>query len=65
MNDRFDYEEDYFQGKDLKEARKERKRLKEADRSKFKKTDQKKTAKAPIDPSLSRGRVLAITGEGV
>ena len=65
MSDRFEYEEDYFQGKDRKEARKEKKRLTEADRSKFKKTDQKKEAKAPIDETLQRGRVLAISGEGI
>lgn len=64
MNDRFDYEEKYFQDKDRKEARKERKRRSEADRSKFKKTDQKKEPEALIDESLRRGRVLAISGEG-
>jgi len=65
MSDRFDYEENYFQDKDRKEARKERKRLTETDRSKFKKTDQKKESKAPIDESLKRGRVMAISGEGI
>jgi ribosome biogenesis GTPase len=65
MSDRLDYEEHYFQGKDRKEARKEKKRLSETDRSKFKKTDQKKEAKAGIDESLKRGRVLFISGEGI
>jgi hypothetical protein len=64
MGDRFDYEEEYFHDKDRKEARKERKRLTEADRSKFKKTDQKKESSLPIDASLARGRVVAISGEG-
>ncbi len=64
MTDQFDYEEEYFLDKDRKESRKERKRLSDADRSKFKKTDQKKIEKVPIDESLLRGRVMAITGEG-
>ncbi len=64
MSDQFDYEENYFQDKDRKEARKERKRRSDADRSKFKKTDQKKETNEQIDESLHRGRVLAISGEG-
>jgi ribosome biogenesis GTPase len=64
MSDRFDFEENYFLDKDRKEARKERKRLTDADRSKFKKSDQKKEEKTLIDESLRRGRVMAISGEG-
>lgn len=65
MRDRFDFEED-FHAKDRKHFRKERKHLQETDRSKYKKTDQGRArAVEPIDESLPRGRVMAITGEGI
>ncbi|MBS0624594.1 MAG: ribosome small subunit-dependent GTPase A [Verrucomicrobia bacterium] len=62
IHDGLDEEED-FHSKDRKQFRKERRHAQETDRSKFKKTDQKQ-AKAPIDTSLPRGRVVAISGEG-
>jgi ribosome biogenesis GTPase len=63
------HEEDYGFS-DRKKHRKERKRLSQKDRSKFKKTDQKQlknqTATAKNLPSnLLRGRILAITPEGI
>lgn len=63
--DVYDYEED-FHGQDRKQWRKERKVAQNADRSKYKKTDvdQQKKEEAVIDPSLKKGRVIAITGEG-
>lgn len=64
MSDRYDVEED-FHAKDNKQSRKERKYLQTSDRSKFKKTDQAQEKASPIDPSLPRGRVAAITGEGI
>ena len=62
MTDRLDDEEDFL-GRDRKQFRKERRHAQETDRSKFKKTDQKKE-KIELDPTLPRGKVLAITGEG-
>lgn len=65
MNREFDYEED-FHGKDRKHWRKERKHAQETDRSKYKKTDQAKNEPVvKIDPTWGKGRVVAITGEGV
>ncbi len=61
--DHFDFEEE-FHAKDKKQFRKERKRLSEADRSKFKKTDQTEEV-AAIDTSLPRGQIVSITGEGI
>jgi len=62
-NDRFDFEEE-FHARDKKQFRKERKRLTEGDRSKFKKTDQTKKDTV-IDDTLPRGQVVSITGEGI
>ncbi len=61
------HEEEDFHGKDRKQFRKERKHAQETDRSKFKKSDQDQIASAvpSTDPRLRRGRVLAITGQGV
>lgn len=63
MSRLFDHEEE-FHAKDRKASRKERKRLQIADRSKYKKTDQSKKV-VKVDEMLSRGRVIAITGEGI
>lgn len=64
MNREYDYE-DAFHDKDRKKWRKERKHAQETDRSKYKKTDQEKKDVGAIDPSWQRGRVVAITGEGI
>lgn len=58
-----DYEEE-FHSRDRKQWRKERKQAQASDRSKFKKTDQVKKEAELIDPTLKRGRVVAISGEG-
>lgn len=64
------FEEDYY-SRDRKSSRKERKRASHKDRSKFKKTDQDQLKKQKIDmpaetpSSLLRGRVLAITPDGI
>lgn len=64
-NKHFEFEED-FHDKDRKKYRKERKILTEKDRSKFKKTDQKKLRPAaPSNENLLRGRVLAIMADGI
>jgi ribosome biogenesis GTPase len=63
MTREYDYEE-AFHSKDRKKSRKERKHAQTTDRSKFKKTDQTKKEIETIDPSLKRGRVVAISGEG-
>ncbi len=60
--------EEEFHGKDRKQFKKERRRIQEKDRSKFKKTDSdrlKKISTAPEDPNLIRGRVIAVTGDGI
>lgn len=68
--DHFGYEED-FHGKDRKADRKERKIVTARDRSKYKKSDQDQIKKRqnllPQEEMghLKRGRVLAITPEGV
>lgn len=64
MSREYDYEE-HFHARDRKQSRKERKFAQESDRSKFKKTDQVKKEPALIDPSWHKGRVVAITGEGI
>lgn len=65
MSKEWDYEED-FHDKDRKHWRKERKHAQESDRSKYKKTDREKIEPAlKIDPEWRKGRVVAITGEGV
>jgi len=58
-------EEEYFG--DRKASRKERRRLTEKDRSKYKKTDQKKLEKhaATQKENLLRGRVLSVISEGI
>lgn len=67
-DNRYDYEDD-FHSKDRKQFRKERKMAVSKDRSKFKKTDQdqlkKRATAAPDQDHLKRGRVLAITPEGM
>lgn len=57
-------EQDYI-GSRKKEYRQERKRAMAADRSKFKKTDQKKEKGLIIPPGLSIGRVIAIISQGI
>lgn len=64
MTREYDYEE-AFHEKDRKQWRKERRHAQATDRSKFKKTDQEKKKTVEIDPSWGRGRVVAITGEGI
>ncbi|MBX7066519.1 MAG: ribosome small subunit-dependent GTPase A [Parachlamydiales bacterium] len=64
MTREYDYEED-FHGKDRKKWRKERRHAQTTDRSKFKKTDQEKKEAVEIDPNWRKGRVVAITGEGI
>ncbi len=64
MTREYDYEEE-FHARDKKKWRKERKQAQLNDRSKFKKTDQVKKEPESIDLSLKRGRVVAISGEGV
>src|SRR5579872_3821464 len=61
------YEEEFFDKDDRKLYRKERKRASLKDRSKYKKSDQdqlKKQEKAAPE-NLKRGRVLAISPEGI
>ncbi|HSW73338.1 MAG TPA: hypothetical protein VLG44_08050, partial [Chlamydiales bacterium] len=64
--DHFSFEEEFHQ-KDRKQFRKERKIASKTDRSKFKKTDQKKKPEVhyKADSDTVRGRVLSITGEGI
>lgn len=52
---------------DYKEFRKERKRLSEKDRSKYKKTDidKRKKQQPSLKPNLLRGRIFAITPDGI
>lgn len=63
-------EEDFF-SHDRKSEKKYRKELSAKDRSKYKKTDQEKLEKKPLystvflPPDVKRGRVLAITPEGM
>ncbi len=65
IDDNLRYEEEYF-SLDRKSGRKERRLASQRDRSKYKKTDQAKLQKIPPnDPSLRRGRVLAIRPEGI
>ncbi len=56
------FEEEFHEG-DRKAGRKERKRAQLADRSKYKKTDQKKKQEVLVEGQ--RGRVLAIFAEGI
>ncbi len=64
MSREYDYEEQ-FHGQERKKWRKERRLAQTSDRSKFKKSDQEKKVGVEIDPKWGRGRVVAITGEGV
>ena len=68
MKDIYDYEEDYH-SKDRKASRKERRIAQNTDRSKFKKSDlnkqKKDTRHSASKESLTCGRVLSITGEGI
>lgn len=64
MTREYDYEEE-FHSKDRKQFRKERKLAQNLDRSKYKKTDQVEKKAEEIDLNLKRGRVVAITGEGI
>ncbi len=63
MSREFDYEEE-FHGRDRKAFRKERKQAQSLDRSKFKKSDREEREKVEIDPNWTKGRVVAISGEG-
>jgi ribosome biogenesis GTPase len=60
----FDYEE-AFHDRDRKQWRKERKEAQDRDRSQFKKTDREEEKEVAIDLSWQKGRVVAITGEGI
>ncbi len=64
MTDLFDSEED-FHGKDRKLFRKERRQLQESDRSKYKKTNVVKKVEMEVSKDALRGRVVAVTGEGI
>lgn len=64
MTREYDYEEQ-FHDKDRKKWRKERRQAQTSDRSKFKKTDQQEKESVEIDPNWHKGRVVAITGEGI
>jgi ribosome biogenesis GTPase len=64
MTREYEYEE-HFHAKDRKQHKKERKHAQLTDRSKFKKTDQEKKEIVEIDPNWRRGRVVAITGDGI
>ena len=59
----YDFEED-FHKKDKKAVRKERKRLSEKDRSKYKKTDLLKKGRETSTKDTEKGRVVSISGEG-
>lgn len=68
--DEFLFSEEDFHTEDLKEQRKEKKRLQEKDRSRFKKTDQdqkKKQAPSQIEDfsHLKEGRVVSIVSAGI
>ncbi len=64
-DDHFRFEEE-FHDKDRKLFKKQRKELSRKDRSKYKKTDQeKKKQPAPLAEGLLRGRVLALTADGI
>ncbi len=66
MNERYFHEEEHFHSRDRKQSRKDRRHAQETDRSKFKKSDMKQDDEPPPDdPNLRRGRVTAISGEGV
>lgn len=65
MKDYSDLEESF---ENRKSFRKERKRVQNADRSQFKKTDQNKnflTPTAPVESGIKRGRVIGISSSGV
>ncbi len=62
---RADEFEEQYHAKDKKKWRKERRLAQTSDRSKFKKTDREKKEVIEIDPHWARGRVVAITGEGI
>lgn len=64
MKDYFDSEED-FHAKDRKQFRKERRQLQEGDRSKYKKTNLAPKTVTEIPEGALRGRVTAVTGEGI
>jgi ribosome biogenesis GTPase len=60
----YDHEED-FHSRDKKQFRKERRVATQADRSKYKKTDQSRgEEKEEIAHHLDRGRIISISGEG-
>lgn len=63
MSKEIDIEED-FHSHEKKGYRKKRKLLSKLDRSKFKKTDLKKSVASP-PPNLPKARVIAITKEGI
>lgn len=57
--------EEAFLTRDSKEGKKERKIYQQKDRSKYKKTDQKKIIVDPTLLTFPKGRVLSITSEGI
>lgn len=68
MKEHYFHEEESFHEHDRKKFRKERRLAQKSDRSKFKKSDlnQQKKEEVPFDDErLHRGRVIAISGEGV
>lgn len=67
MSDRYFHEEEHFHSRDRKQSRKDRRHAQESDRSKFKKSDLRPedAPLPPDDPNLKRGRVMAISGEGI
>src|SRR5438105_3139460 len=64
MTQEWDIEE-AFHSKDRKQGRKERKEALRADASHLKKTHKGKPPTVKINPHWGRGRVVAITGEGI
>ena len=68
MKENYFHEEEQFHSRDRKQYKKERRHAQETDRSKYKKTDAVSPIKKEIlerDPNLRRGRIIAITGEGI
>jgi len=57
--------EETFHKKDHKSFKKEKKKASSLDRSKYKKTDQKKKEPLLIDPSYKRGRVISFSSDQI
>jgi len=64
MSSHYDFEEQYHHSKEKKQHRKDRKLAQTSDRSKYKKTDKEKKETVELDPNWTKGRVVAISGEG-